>query len=140
VSDQSHCLSRRLVNAFLASAVVWPISGAVPSLALKQPSLQESMQCVLLSLFGSAHAIGAACLNSLPQEQRRGQQLASEILVAASCDTETVNSKEVVRHRIADQVRRDFARGATISVDGWLLSLTEARVYALVALSLKRTA
>ncbi len=46
-----------------------------------------------------------------------------------------MKSKEAVRRRIANQVRLDFAQGAVVSVDGWLLSLTEARVYALVALS-----
>jgi len=138
MNDQSCCLSRRLVNVFLASAIAWPFSGAVPSPVLKRHNLQQPLQCMLLSLFGnlrSACAIGMACLNSLPHEQSTGQQLANEILAAASCDTETMKSKEAVRYRIANQVRQEFAQGAIISVDGWLLSLTEARVYALVALT-----
>jgi len=76
-----------------------------------------------------------ACLNLLPHEQNTRQQLTNEILAAALCDTETMKSKEAVRYQIANQVRHEFAQGAIISVDGWLLSLTEARVYALVALT-----
>jgi hypothetical protein len=139
MNNQCSCLSRRLVNAFLASTIAWPFSRAVPSFLSKQLNLQKSFQCLLLSLFGnlrSACAIGTACLNSLPQETSTTEQLANEILAAASCDTETMKSKETVRHQIANRVRDDFAQGAIISVDGWLLSLTEARVYALVTLTL----
>jgi hypothetical protein len=75
-------------------------------------------------------------LNSLPQETGTAEQLANEILAAASCDAETIKSREAVRRQIANRVRHDFAQGAIISVDGCLLSLTEARVYALVTLSL----
>jgi hypothetical protein len=32
-------------------------------------------------------------------------------------------------------VCRDFAEGTVVCVDGWLLSLTEARLYALASLS-----
>jgi hypothetical protein len=138
MNNQCRFLNRRLVNAFLVGTIAWSFSRAVPSFLSKQASVQKSFQWLLLSLFGnlrSACAIGTACLNSLPQETSTAEQLANEILAAASCDTETMKSKETVRRRIANCVRQDFAQGAIISVDGWLLSLTEARVYALVTLS-----
>lgn len=37
--------------------------------------------------------------------------------------------------RIAEQVRADFAAGRVVVIDGWTLSLTEARACALVALT-----
>ena len=37
--------------------------------------------------------------------------------------------------RIHDRVRRDFATGRTLAVNGWILSLTEARQCALHALT-----
>ena len=40
-----------------------------------------------------------------------------------------------MRRQIANQVRSDFANGAILDVDGWLLSITEARVCALICLS-----
>jgi hypothetical protein len=36
---------------------------------------------------------------------------------------------------LEDQVREDFIKGHTILVDGWVLSVTEARQSALFALS-----
>ena len=131
-------LNRRFVNSLLAGAVAWPASGIVPSLASEQPCLQESFQHLLLSIFvnfRSGCALGAACLRSLPNGESTEQQLSSKIIAQALCDAETMKSKEAVRRRIANQVRLDFAQGAVVSVDGWLLSLTEARVYALVALN-----
>jgi hypothetical protein len=46
-----------------------------------------------------------------------------------------LNNTIVLNDWIANQVRLDFAQGAVVSVEGWLLSLTEARVYTLVVLS-----
>jgi hypothetical protein len=75
-------------------------------------------------------------LEFFAQETSTAEQLANEILAAASCDPETMKSKEAVRRQIANRVRHDFAQGTVVSVDGWLLSLTEACV--LAALSLVR--
>jgi len=49
--------------------------------------------------------------------------------------TETMATNETIRRQLANQVRHDFVKGAMVDVDGWLLSVTEARVYALIALS-----
>jgi hypothetical protein len=35
---------------------------------------------------------------------------------------------------VADRIRGDFAAGNTVVVEGWVLSRTEARLYALVVL------
>jgi hypothetical protein len=71
----------------------------------------------------------------LPKEENTGREIWNKILADALCETETIKSKEALRRRIANQVRRDFATRAIIDVDGWLLSVTEARVYALISLS-----
>ena len=75
---------------------------------------------------------GHGLLEIVAQRESTGRQLSNKIIAQALCDAETMKSKEAVRRRIANQVRLDFAHGAVVSVDGWLLSLTEARVYALV--------
>lgn len=41
----------------------------------------------------------------------------------------------LLRHSIEDTVRDDFANGRTVLVDGWVLSITEARQAALFSLS-----
>ena len=97
MNSQCRPLSRRLVNIFLASTIAWSFSRAVPSFLSKQAGVQKSFPCLLLSLFGnlrSACAIGTACLNYLPQETCTAEQLANEILAAASCDTEEQRDRE----------------------------------------------
>jgi hypothetical protein len=74
-------------------------------------------------------------LEIVAQRESTGRQLSNKIIAQALCDAETMKSKEAVRRRIANQVRLDFAHGAVVSVDGWLLSLTDAPVNALVALN-----
>jgi hypothetical protein len=37
-------------------------------------------------------------------------------------------------HRLAAGMGSDFARGRLVEVDGWLLAITEARLYALLSL------
>jgi hypothetical protein len=142
MTDQLCHLSRRSVNVFLAGAAAWSCYGAALPLAPNELGVQRSLQHILLSLFEnprSAYAIGTACLKSLPPNQSSLQQLTNAILTAAECDTKTMKTKQAVRYRIANRVRRDFAEGAVVNIDGWLLSLTEARLYALVALSVNST-
>ena len=134
--------SRRSVNALLAGAATWPCYGAAVQLAPNQLGDPKSLQHILLSLFEnprSSYAIGAACLRSLPPNQSSLEQLTNAIITAAECDPETMKSKQAVRRHIANRVRHDFAEGAVVNIEGWLLSLTEARLYAMVALSLKST-
>jgi hypothetical protein len=73
-------------------------------------------------------------LNALPKEENTGREIWNKILADALCETDPIKSPETMRRRIANRVRRDFAEGAIVDVDGWLLSVTEARVYALISL------
>ena len=139
MTDRLRHLSRRLVNAFLAGAAAWPYNRAATQLTLNETD-QVSLQHKLIDLFEnprSACAIGMACLKSLPLAQESSQQLASAILAAAECDVKTTQSKHTIKDRIANRVRQDFAEQVVVKVEGWLLSQTEARLYALVALTLR---
>jgi hypothetical protein len=133
-------LSRRSINAFLAGAAAWLCNGATLLSAPNQPDYAKSLPHILLSLFEnprSAYAIGTACLKSLPPNQSSPQQLTNAIIAAAESDTEAMTTKQAIRQRIANRVCNDFSEGAVVNVEGWLLSLTEARLYALAALSAK---
>jgi len=44
------------------------------------------------------------------------------------------SADEALRADLEERIRNDFIYGNTVSVDGWLLSLTEARLCALVSL------
>lgn len=47
--------------------------------------------------------------------------------------------ERMLRHLLAQLQRRDFAEAHTVSVNGWLLSRTEARLCAIAALERRRT-
>jgi hypothetical protein len=133
-------LNRRSVNAFFLSAAAWICGGAALPLTPTQLDYAESLQHILVSLFEnprSACVIGAACLKSLPPNESSPQQLTNAILASAECATKAMVTKEAFRQHIANRVRDDFADGAIVNINGWFLSLTETRLYALVALSAK---
>ena len=131
-------LSRRSVNAFLLGAAAWPYN--VVDVQLKPLDYAKSLQDASVGLFKNrvrAYGLGIACLNALPPHESSPQQLTNVIFGTAACDSETMKSKQEIRERIAGRVHQDFAKGAVINVQGWILSQVEARLYALVALSLK---
>ena len=121
----THRPSRRAINAFLASAVLWPRG----SLA----SIRNSPSNLLHAAFddpAKARVVGAACLSALPEQT--APQLVGAIV--ANLDNEALGSRQAFKRQLTDRVRDDFARGMMVSANGWLLSLTEARLYALAAL------
>jgi hypothetical protein len=80
----------------------------------------------------SAKTIGTACLSTLAPSERTPGQLIAAICARAALVPDDLASPDLGR-RISDRVRRDFAQGAVVQVDGWFLSVTEARLYALTA-------
>src|SRR5438105_2962476 len=79
-----------------------------------------------------AGPIGSACLRALPLTERSVENLAALIVVAlpGNCDM----SVSALLRSIREKSRSDFSISNIIEVDGWILSLTETRIYALVAL------
>ena len=75
------------------------------------------------------------CLKSMLVGARTTEDLAHAIIVATDCDKEALKSIQTLRQRISNRVRNDFAEGAVINVEGWVLSVTEAHLYALAALA-----
>jgi hypothetical protein len=77
----------------------------------------------------SARTIGAAYLAHVPAEAD------ADVLTTLTLEAMTMRAEEIVamaapalRAAIAAQVRRDFAEGATVAMEGWILSRTEARL------------
>ena len=125
-------LNRRSFDALIAGAAIWPCtSAALPILAA------TTIRKLLLSVLeqpASAYTIGSAFLESLPPDARVADRLVNAIVCAVGCDSVTIRSTETLRKQISIQVRRDFAEGAVVIVAGWVLSETEAQLYALAAL------
>jgi len=136
MTGPAHQISRRSANALLAGALAWPCLGV----GTQQISSHctKVAQDALISIFEnsrSASEIGSMCLKSVMVGARTTEDLANAIIVATECDTEALKSMQTLRQRISNRVRNDFAEGAVINVEGWVLSVTEAHLYALAALA-----
>jgi hypothetical protein len=75
-----------------------------------------------------AARLGRSYLAAHPTEARSGV-LVRDLVGAIEPTSVSGASREV-----ADRIRGDFAAGNTVVVEGWVLSRTEARLYALVVL------
>lgn len=79
-------------------------------------------------------SIAKACLVALPAPRSTPTSLAQAILA----DVAPVGGRRLLSDEFAQAVRiqgrADFREGRVVTVDGWTLSLTEARVYAFAAL------
>jgi hypothetical protein len=58
-----------------------------------------------------------------------------ETTIADSCPRREAVHDRQNYHDVGAQIRSDFACGRTVDVNGWILSRTEARLYALISLS-----
>jgi hypothetical protein len=132
MTGNSRHLSRRSINALIAGAAVWPCSGA--ALPILPTTTMKRLLLSILEQPGSAYAIGSVYLGSLPPHARTADHLANAIVCTAGCDAGTMRSTEALRERISNRVRKEFSEGAVVIVAGWVLSETEAQLYALAAL------
>jgi hypothetical protein len=91
---------------------------------------------LLYSLFPDLRNVGTlsrACLRSFPTAAS-ADQLYAWIVPAGRPDTENAVTIAELRRSIRQRVRRDFDVDDTVQIDGWMLSITEQRMYALAAL------
>ena len=84
----------------------------------------------------SAAAVGRAYLADHPDEADR-DRLAAQLGAGLRCqDCDPARSDTArLRAGLARQLRADFGQSRVVRVDGWVLSLTEARLCALAALT-----
>ena len=137
MSEDGSRWSRRTVAGIIVAACAWPITAVFG--AQKSTLLQSSPprpEAAIVSLFREpvqASALGAACLLLLPELERTVQSLSASVLPVEVMTT--FQTQEAIHQYIITRIADDFRREMLINVGGWLLSLTEVRVYALVALS-----
>lgn len=84
----------------------------------------------------SARVIGRAYLEAVPAEGN-ALQLSDTLLESLNLNTENAAAlaPEQLHQRLLERVRADFRDGRTIKLQGWILSRTEARLMALIALT-----
>jgi hypothetical protein len=111
---------RGAMRGFLAGFLLMLTPGTAPVTAGRdlRPALRS-----LFSQLPSARAIGAAYLREHPAD--------AEMLAA---DFPTAPSAADLRSTVAARIRDDFAASRMVTVDGWMLAITEARLCALTYL------
>lgn len=106
-------------------------AGRMPSIAASVSG--SSVLAALCARWRCPSAIAWACLDVLPVGEASKEALIRCILADPGGD-EAMTTRTLAR-AIRARSRDDFRDGRIVTVDGWMLSLTEARVYALTALS-----
>ena len=129
-------LSRRNLITTLVGAA-W-LSGRT-SLAASPEYLTPNLSACdnlakLCSDLRCAGPIGKACLRALPETEMSLERLAPLILREVSSSNRDLSSVIGLRQAVREQTRYDFRDEKILNVDGWILSLTESRVYAMAAL------
>jgi len=113
-------ITRRVGMRALLAAFLLPTRGTASAAAVGKA------QAALRSLFSdlpSARAIGAAYIGKNPADR-------IDPAILPTCLTATD-----LRSTIAARVRDDFSNSRVVSVDGWMLAVTEARLCALAYLT-----
>jgi hypothetical protein len=129
--------TRRTVLAMAGSLVVTGAAKAEIPFSLQGAHLPEPLQSIIRIMASAQHSatmIGRAYLQTKPHEGEQ-QALVRVLLVALS----DVSSEGRDPSRLGAEIKRvfsrDFAKGQTVTLDGWVMSLTEARLCALRALA-----
>jgi hypothetical protein len=128
-------VSRRTVLAALAAGIV----GAAIGLRLYWPGGSVTRDArrfaAILRHPDSAAWLGRFYLEVNPREADAA--LLVTLIGAArgpALPPASPSADEALRADLEERIRNDFIYGNTVAVDGWLLSLTEARLCALVSL------
>jgi hypothetical protein len=139
-SVTSHARPRRrgLIAMAIGGGAAW-ISGHAVYLAVggrrRRSAISPGGLAELFSKSCHSGAIGNACLEALPATENSIDALTRAILGDMREADRDYSSPRALARSIMERSRNDFRDGRVVSVDGWMLSLTESRVYALAALS-----
>jgi hypothetical protein len=120
--------SRRIVLAAGLAAPV--IASARPvSASDSVAACRATLARLFPNSLADARAIGARCADGQP----------AAVLIDRLCGSAAVREHlargpaEEVRTMLDARIRRDFSEGRTRLIDGWVLSETEARLFAILA-------
>lgn len=135
-------ISRRsLVVSAIGGALAWVLG--YPSFIAAHGDRADSVLgyrelITLCTNLRCPRTIGSACLLALPATERTRFSLSQTILADVKATAGNHRSPRVFAQAIMERSRTDFRDGRAVTVSGWVLSLTEARVYALATLLAER--
>lgn len=129
---------RRLLAALIPGAITYACDRARP-LASFGPAAAapQSAKDALPALCAASRCdrrIGSACLRALTARESSPDRLMRLILADLPKRGPDHWSPDALRLAVRTQSRADFRDGRIVAVDGWMLSLSEARLYALAEL------
>jgi hypothetical protein len=127
-------LSRRsLITTAIGGGAAWLIGGVsfLASYCGRAGSMSASSTFAdFWADLGYSRTIGEACLKALPAVEATKGCLSRAVFG----DTRDGGGDCLSAQAIRERSRDDFRDGRIVTVEGWMLSLTETRVYALAAL------
>ena len=132
--------ARRLILAVLAAGSLAPLLGmqrliaAFSDAATPEARPLAAQLVSLLRARDSAAALGHVYLAAMPEEAT-ADRLVALILPGRRAGEDSVLGDRQLRAMLGERHRSDFASGRTVVLHGWILSRTEARLYALSALT-----
>jgi hypothetical protein len=113
------------------AAMIWPIPAGLPA-GTSSVSVARNLK-ELLADCESARAIGRVCLATRSTEADSGALIRRLAADDVSIDA-PIPLVSLARYRLRTRIRQDFADGRIAVVNGWHMSVTEVRLYALAAL------
>ena len=124
--------SRRQFLAAGAAAAVSCVGNLSTVIGCEDQVMRSSSDDRLsrLTASTSAHRLGFACLRSLTRNGHPTSDLAQIVIADLGWDT-NYDSERMLKKAVRYRIRRDFEESKIIEVDGWFLSLTETRIYAI---------
>jgi hypothetical protein len=137
VRDEHVIARRQYLTGMLAAFALASAGLFMGSRAQNAPNKLVTAHSALVTLLENprdAYAIGLAYLRILSPDERSADYLVKETLTSVSLATRTPRGLRMIGRLVNQRMRRDFAEGAVVAVDRWILSVTEARLYALAAL------
>jgi hypothetical protein len=136
VNSQAVLCRRSLIATAISGGAIW-LGGHVPLIEASrdQASLASDSEGFLAWCSRSSYpqALGKACLEALPAIETSIASL-TRLILDGMWATRGDGSTRALAQTIRERSRKDFGEGRIVNVDGWMLSLTETRIYALGAL------
>jgi hypothetical protein len=120
----------------VAIAATRPLAAMLSQLSVKPADYPDIDVRLLFRQPGSAAFLGRLYLQKQPEE-RSGTALRDLIWRECTEQEQWVarTGQQALQQVLSARQTRDFASGQTVLLDGWVVSRTEARLYALAALS-----
>lgn len=128
--------SRRELAVFALRGGLAAFLGSIPGLRAMARARQVAVEDQLIVAcrgLQCPESIGAACRQAIDPSGSAANDLQRLILADIASAGLDCGSLAAMRRALRERSRQDFAAGRTRSIEGWVLSATEIRAYALAS-------